>query len=101
MNNPNVVLGIHRDANGRADDPMVRKRLWPQRVHFELWRFDAGGGDGSAPLEDDGDDAEPCEKSEKGGYRDKFMLHHFPPLSGVVRRGTAVIGCPRNSQNPT
>ena len=77
MNNPNVVLGVHRDANGRADDPMVRKRLWPQRIDFKLRRFDAGGSDGGPLLEDDRNDTERGEKSEKSGYRNKLVLHDF------------------------
>src|SRR5207245_11576146 len=74
MHDPDVVLGVHSHTNGHAQDPMVRKRLWPQRVHFKLRRLDAGGGDGSAPLEDEGADAEPCETSEQGCYLDNTRL---------------------------
>ncbi|HKI71677.1 MAG TPA: hypothetical protein VKA81_04810, partial [Verrucomicrobiae bacterium] len=101
MHDPDVVLAVHGHTNGHAQDPMVRKRLWPQRVHFKLRRLDARGSDGSALFEEGGNDPERDEKSEKGCGHLRFVFHHFPPLSGVVRRGTAVIGYPPNSQNPT
>ena len=41
---------------------MVGKRLRPEGVHFKLWRLDAGSSDGSAFLEDGGNDAKPSEK---------------------------------------
>ena len=43
MNDPDVVLSINRDANGRTDAPMVRQWLRPQRVHLKHWRLHAGG----------------------------------------------------------
>ena len=35
MNDPDVVLGIDRHADDPAEDPVVRQRLRPQRIHLE------------------------------------------------------------------
>src|ERR1700680_2340220 len=42
MNNPNMVLGIHRYADCPTHDPMVRQRLRPHRIHLKSWRLDSG-----------------------------------------------------------
>src|SRR5437879_8024169 len=94
MHAPDVVLGVHSHTNGHAQDPMVRKRLWPQRVHFKLRRLDAGGGDGSAPLEESGNDPERDENTEKGCGHLRFVFHRFPPLSAAACCRFAVIGYP-------
>src|SRR5215467_4752710 len=37
MNYPNVVLRVDRNPDGLTQDPVVRQRFGPQRVHFESW----------------------------------------------------------------
>src|SRR5260370_9282503 len=48
MNDPNVVLGVHRNTHGRTDDPMVRKGFRPQGANFKLRRLDTDGFAGTA-----------------------------------------------------
>jgi hypothetical protein len=35
MNDPHMILGIHRHADGLAQNPMIGQRLGPQGIHFE------------------------------------------------------------------
>jgi len=35
MDDPHVIARVDRDADDRADDPAVRQRLWPGRIHLE------------------------------------------------------------------
>src|SRR5260370_16594193 len=65
MHDPNVVLGVHGNTHGGTDDPMVGKRLRPEGVDFELGRFYAGGGDGSALLKDRGANPTPRPNLQK------------------------------------
>jgi hypothetical protein len=64
---------------------MVGKGLRPEGVHFKLRRFDAGGSDGGALLEDGGYDPEPGKKREKGRDQMKFVVHCSPLLPGAAR----------------
>src|SRR5258708_13564489 len=38
MDDPDVIIGIDPDADRRAQHPVVRKGLWPQRIDFEAGR---------------------------------------------------------------
>jgi hypothetical protein len=42
VDDPDVVLGVHRHADGRSEQPVVRQRLGPERVDLEDRRFDLG-----------------------------------------------------------
>jgi hypothetical protein len=42
MDDPDVVLGIHTDADRPTHDPMVRQRFWPHWIHFKHGRLDSG-----------------------------------------------------------
>src|ERR1700677_2547904 len=44
MNHPDVILRIHRNADSRTQNPMVRQRLRPHRIYFEHWRLGSTGG---------------------------------------------------------
>ena len=84
MHDPDMILAVHGYTDGHAQDPMVRKRLRPQGVHFKLRHVDTCGGD-SCPLFEDGrKDPKPRKKSEKGRDYMKFALHRFPPRSGAA-----------------
>ena len=39
MNNPDMLLVVDPHTNGRTEEPMVRHRLRPQRVHLEDGRL--------------------------------------------------------------
>ena len=43
MNDPDMVLRVHRNADGLAHDPVVGQRLRPQRVDFEARGLNVGG----------------------------------------------------------
>ena len=34
-----MVLGVDADADGRAEQPLVRQRLGPEGIHFETRRM--------------------------------------------------------------
>ena len=53
MDDPHVVLRIHRQTDGLPEHPAVRQRLGPERIDFELRRLLAG-------RLDDGTFSEPC-----------------------------------------
>jgi hypothetical protein len=53
MDNPDMVMGINRHADGHSENPMVRQGFRPHWVHFKPWRLDTGGLYGSL-LEHDG-----------------------------------------------
>ena len=38
MDDPDVIARIHRHADGGAEDPVVRQRLGPERIHLETRR---------------------------------------------------------------
>ena len=40
MDDPDVIVGVHPDADRGAENPVIRQRLRPQRVHFEPRRLD-------------------------------------------------------------
>ena len=40
MNDPHVVLGVDRNPDGHAEQPLVGQRLRPQRVDLEHRGFD-------------------------------------------------------------
>ena len=46
VNDPDVILGIDRHSDCLAENPVVRQRLGPQRVHFEPGRHGGGGPGG-------------------------------------------------------
>jgi len=93
MHDPNVVLGVHGNAHGGTDDPMVGKRLRPEWVDFELGRFNAGGSDRGFLLEDSGNNPKSGKKREKDPDETKFVIHCF--LHFQARRcGFTVIACP-------
>ena len=39
MDDPDIVLGVDRDADGHAEQPLVGQRLRPQRIDLEDRRF--------------------------------------------------------------
>ena len=43
MDDPDMVIGIHRYADRLPHEPMVRQRLGPQRVHLKSRRHHVGG----------------------------------------------------------
>src|SRR5580698_5851391 len=43
MDDPHVILGIDRHANGLAEDPVIGQRLGPGEIDFEMRRRDVGG----------------------------------------------------------
>ncbi len=54
MDNPDMVLGIDRHADGHSENPMVWQGLRPHWVHFKPWGLDTGGMYGRPLPEHDG-----------------------------------------------
>ena len=68
VDDPDVIVGVHTDANRGSEDPMIRERLGPERVDFESRRLHGafrlrGGG----ALEERLPDAERSHKRDSGG----------------------------------
>ena len=55
MNDPDVIVRVHRDADDGSEHPVVRQRLGPHRIHFEPRRLDAGRFGGRAFLQETSD----------------------------------------------
>ncbi len=77
MNNPNVILGVHGDADGSTDNPMVGKRLRPHGIHFEARRLEARGFRGRLFLEHGRTDHQSDEEREKSCSGKEIALHGF------------------------
>jgi hypothetical protein len=39
MNDPHVILGVHRNTDDGPENPVIRQRLRPERIHFEHRRL--------------------------------------------------------------
>src|SRR6202035_1424459 len=77
MNDPDMILGIHRYADRHAHEPMVRQRLGPHRIHFELRRLNSGSLNSSPLLERFGHNSE----SDEERYNDRAdikITFHMP-----------------------
>jgi hypothetical protein len=81
MNDPYVVLRIDRDADRHSDDPVVRHRFGPHRVHFKHWGLNRGGLDGGLLFQHPGSESERGDKRDKSRANRQFTLHmnHPPP----------------------
>jgi hypothetical protein len=77
MNNPNVILGVHGDADGSADNPMVGKRLRPHGINFEARSLDARSFRGCFSLEHGRTDRKSDEEREKSCCGKSITLHGF------------------------
>jgi hypothetical protein len=51
-----MFLSIDSNADGHTDEPMIRQRLWPQRVNLKGGGLDPGGLYGGPSLENGGTD---------------------------------------------
>src|SRR5882762_4879416 len=76
MNDPDVVLRVHRYADRHADHPMVRQRLRPHRVHLKHGRLDAGGLHGGLSLQHDRSYSEPGNQYENRRTNPNTALHN-------------------------
>ena len=73
MNNPDVLLVVDPHADGRTEEPVIRQRLRPQRVHLEEGRLATlrlSGGPFERSLTD----------SEHHHHRDKRHAYQEVPL---------------------
>ncbi len=85
IDDPDVVVGIGPDSDGLSEHPMIGKRFWPHRVHFEARRLHAAFGlRGGRPVEHSLTDSECGEDCEKTGTDEEILLafqiaHHRLP----------------------
>jgi len=75
MNDPDVILAIHRHADGVALNPVVRQRLGPHRVDLEPGRLDARGFDGGFFLEPRRADSECRDHCDECKTDTKITFH--------------------------
>jgi hypothetical protein len=54
MDDPDMILSIHADANCHTENPVIRQRLRPQRVDLEPRRLNSGRCLNHGPLFHDG-----------------------------------------------
>ena len=43
MDDPDVIVCVHGDADGLAENPVIGERLGPSEIDFEARRKDRGG----------------------------------------------------------
>ena len=75
MNDPDVILVIHRDADGLAHDPVVGQRLGPQRIHFKSRSLNSRGLDYGFFCQLVRPDAEGGNSREKSGANVEIAFH--------------------------
>src|SRR5216683_2452354 len=75
MNDPDVVLGIDGNPDRHSNDPMVRHRFGPHRVHFKHWGLNRGGLDGGLLFQHSGSESERGDEREKGRADTQITLH--------------------------
>ena len=81
VNDPDVILGVDRNADGHAQQPMIRQRLRPHGIDFKTRRLYARGFHGGALFEHRGTDAERDEERGKSEPDIEIAFHISPPVS--------------------
>jgi len=79
MHDPDVVLGVHGDADCLADHPVIRERLRPHRIHFERGHLNRGSFHGSAFLEKSRSKPKRGNEGEKNPANTKIPFHVLHP----------------------
>ncbi len=80
MDDPNVILGIHGDADGLPHDPMIGQRLGPHRVHFEPRSLHPGrlhhrpSCQSVRPHSECGKSREKCGANAEIAFHDEFII---------------------------
>src|SRR6266550_3260326 len=97
MNDPDVVLRVHRYADRHADHPMVRQRLRPHRVHLKHGRLDAGGLHSGLFLQHDRSYSEPGNQYENRRTNPNTALHN---CFSIFRRDTHLTRPPTADAGP-
>ncbi len=78
MDDPDVILRVHRYADGLSHDPVIRQRLGPQRIHLESRRLHRGSFHHRPLFEDSGSHPEPgnyCQKRYANAKVTLRILH--------------------------
>src|SRR5438093_1146548 len=91
MDDPDVILGVDRHADRRAEQPVIGKRFRPHRIHFEARRLRAAFGlRRSGSLERELSD-EQCrqERDERAGNQQMTLRPHTPPYQAPRRADSA------------
>src|SRR5580658_8532215 len=87
MDDPDVVLSIDRNADRVADDPMVRQRLGPHRIHFKPRRLNCPALVRSLLAQHNGTDSEDHEGGAKGRANAQIDLHGLSLLRERISYG--------------
>ena len=81
MHDEYVVAGVHAHSDHVAEDPVIRERLGPHRIHLE--RRNGDGADARASVE------RPLAREKRGDRRDErrsandgAAVHGLPPAAG-------------------
>src|SRR5262249_40604386 len=77
VDDPNVILSIHRNADSLAENPVIREGLRPQRIDFESRSINSRGFDRSSFLQDDTCNDKCAEQSHKDHTDVEITLHAF------------------------
>ncbi len=85
MNDPDMILRVHRDADGLAHDPMVGQRLGPQRIDLEARRGDGGGFHHRMFLQQKRSDTQRASKCQETETSISIALHVDQPSSRNTR----------------
>jgi hypothetical protein len=75
VDDPNVILSIHRNADSLAENPVIREGLRPQRIDFESRSSNSRGFDRSSFLQDDTCNEKCAEQSHKDHTDVEITLH--------------------------
>src|SRR5262249_25454177 len=82
VNDPHMVLSIDGNDNGLSENPVVRQRLWPERVYFETWSHGSCSFNSGLLLQDHTHDDKRAEQREKN-RTDVNITLHASPLIGL------------------
>src|SRR5882672_7816667 len=97
MNDPDIVLRVHRYTDRHSNHPMVRQRLRPHRVHLKHGRLDGGGLDSDLFLQHDRSYSEPGNQYENRRTNPNTVLHSW---FSIFRRDMHLTRPPKADAGP-
>src|SRR2546426_11786932 len=79
-----MILGIGRYADGLTEEPVIRQRLRPQRIHFKPRRHSCGTLQSPGFFDEIARDPERNDECEKDRTHVQITPHALPPFRKSV-----------------